>query len=242
MKNYLPALLLSVCLVMTVLKTSVAVAEPAEGEEPVMTSSYMEISPKTEKMADKFESDVKRGRIKQRTNAALNAAIRLAAYKLKRVGHKKEADKMIYEWEHQYSLVLEGRGIGDHKPLSNWLAEKTAMLQFILGKEVMHALRLDDLITINYALPVVISCVDNVDLEEYGNHFVEDLDNGYRGLGPVVVYWTSFFSCMSFSWGVGFLGCAPIALGSEWLTLNFVAPRLNPVLWNLACNRLELYE
>lgn len=235
MKALVPLLTLAVlALGLPVQAKTVSKNTQAE-EEPIMMSGTFEISERTQKIADKFESDVNRGRLKQRTNAALNAAIRLAAYKLKRVGHKKEADRMIYEWEHQFFYVLEARGIGDHRPLSAWLAEKTAMLEFILGKDVMHALRLDDLITINYALPVVISCADNVDLEEYGNHFVEDLDNGYRGLGPVVVYWTSFFSCVGFTWGSGFLFCSPIAMGAEWITLNFVAPKLNEPLWKWAC-------
>lgn len=212
---------------------------PSQGvaveEEPIMSTGQYEISARTRKMSDKLESDVRAGRLRQRTDAALNALIRLAVYKLKKDGHKKEAAKMLYEWEHQWSGFLLNRGIGDHRPLSMWLAQQMAVLEVFLTKDVMHALRLDDIITINFAIPVVISCVDDVDLVEYGNHFVQDLDNGYRGLGPVVVYWTGFFSCVGASWGSGFLFCAPIAMGAEWLTLQFVAPKLNEPCWRLAC-------
>lgn len=210
-------------------------------EEPVMQAGEPEISKRTEEKASKFEKDVRAGRLKARTNAALNAMVRLGAYQLKRKGYKKESAQLIKEWEKQWDgyLLLE-RGIGDHKPLSAWLAEKTAMLEFLLGKEVMRALRLSDLITINYALPVVFSCVDNVDEFEYANHFVDDLDNGYRGLGPVVVYWTTFFSCVGFTWGSGFLFCSPIAMGTEWITLSFIAPKLNRPLWKWACKQEEL--
>jgi hypothetical protein len=152
---------------------------------------------------------------------------------------KKDADKLLNEWENQYSFFLEQRGITDHKPLSEWLASVTKMLELKLGHDAMHALRLDDLITINYAIPVVFSCIDDVSELEYYLHFVDDSTpvHGYRGLGPVVAYWTTFFVCTGYTWGTGFLYCSPIAMGVEYIAKEAVCPALNKPLWKLSCNQ-----
>lgn len=210
-------------------------------EEPIMMSGQPEVSKRTKRKAEKFGKDLKNGRLRKHTNHALDAIIKLGAYKLKRVGHKKEGDQMLKEWKQQYSLILEDRGITDHAPLSKWLADKTLMMEFILGHQVMHSLRLDDLITLNFGLPVVISCIDKVDEQEYFNHFVHDEIHDYRGVGPVVIYWVSFFSCVGFTWGSGFLFCSPVAMGTEYLTDSIIAPKLNPTLWKMACKPGEEY-
>lgn len=211
-------------------------------EEPVMMAGQPEISARTKRMANKYQNEIKAGKLKKKTNEALNAIIRLAAYKLNKDGHKEKATKLIYEWEHNFSRVLEdsySRGITDHKPLSAWLAGVSLMLDVTLGHEVCHSLRLDDLITINYAIPVVISCIDDVDEIEYFLHFVEDdtPGHGYRGLGPVVIYWTSFFVCTGFTWGSGFLYCSPISMGVEYLAKEYVCPALNEPLWKWSCKK-----
>jgi|GEM_PF-4900709 len=203
-------------------------------EEPVMMHGEPEISQRTHRIANDFEVDLASGKLKQKTHKATAAIIRLAAYKLKRVGKKAEANQLLKEWKAQEVYFL-GRGIGDHKALSKWLSDKYDMLEFTLGKEICYSLRLSDLKTINYGIPVVLSCVDNVDLEEYGNHFIYDDEYRLRGLGPVAGYWTSFFACVGGTWGSGFLFCAPIASGVEYLAKNYVCPKLNEPLWNRAC-------
>jgi hypothetical protein len=210
-------------------------------EEPVMMYGEPEVSPRTQRMARQYEDDLKNGRLAKRTDAALDALIRLSAYKLKRIGKVTEANKLLKEWEDQWSgeivrLSMVKRGIGDHKPLSEWLAQKYAMLEFLLGKPACQALRITDIHVINFAIPVVISCVDNVSQDEYYAHFVEDILGGYKGLGPVVSYWVSFFSCVGMSWGTGFLWCSPISQGVEYLSMRLVCPKLNEPLWKLSCN------
>lgn len=200
-------------------------------EEPVMYAKP-EISARTKRLASRFENDVKAGRLKERTHKATDAIIRLAVYKLNRVGKKKEAAQLLKEWKEQEVFFL-GRGIGDHKPLSKWIADKYNMLEFTLGKDICYDLRLSDLKSINFGIPVVLSCVDDVDEMEYFKHFVSDED--YRGLGPVAGYWTSFFACVGSTWGTGFLYCAPLAMGVEWLSKNYVCPKLNEPLWKRAC-------
>lgn len=204
-------------------------------EEPIMQSGKPEVSKRTQRIANKYEKDLRSGRIKERTNHALDSIVRLSVYKLRRTGHKAEAAQFLKEWEEQYQYILIGRGIGDHKPLSTWLAAKYDMLELILGKEICHALRLSDIKTINYAVPVVFACEDHVTEAEFFLHFVADDTNGYRGLGPVVAYWTTFIVCVGGTWGTGFLFCSPIAMGVEYLSDSFICPRLNEPIWKLSC-------
>ncbi len=102
------------------------------------------------------------------------------------------------------------------------------MLELILGVEVCKALRLIDIKIINYAIPVVFKCVDQVDEAEYERHFVP--------FCKVVSFWVTFFSCVGFTYGTGFLYCSPIAIGVEWIVGNHVAPRLNEGVWKRVCN------
>lgn len=206
-------------------------------EEPVMTYGKPEVSNRTKRMANRYRLEIKAGKLKERTNDALDSIIRLAHYKLNRIGEKEKAKKLITEWENQFKYELISRGITDHKPLSQWLAGVTAMLEQTLGHDTMHALRLDDLITINYAIPVIFRCIDDVDEIEFYLHFVDDNTHGYRGLGPVVAYWTTFFACVGFTYGSGFLYCSPIAMGVEFIAREAICPALNQPIWKLSCKK-----
>lgn len=203
-------------------------ASPSDPLEPGLSKDNLyEVSDRTWSLANKFSDEIERRELPKRTNESLNAIIRFAAYKLKKTGHKVQANKLIREWENQYSEILVARDLGDHAPLSKWLAEKTAMLELILGTELMKALRLYDLKVINYALPMVFKCLDNANEIEYGKHFIP--------LAGVVVYWTTFFVCVGGTWGTGFLWCGPISMGTEFLTTHFIAPKLNGSVWKWAC-------
>lgn len=238
MKNYLPALLLSVCLVMTVLKTSVAVAEPVEGEEPVLAAAPAELTKENRQKADRFGKDVERGKLRKKTHVALDAMIRLAAFKLKKDGHKKESDKLLREWSEQISpLFLNSRYVGEFKPVSQWLSEKYLMLEFILGKEVMYNLRLSDIHSINHEIPVVFWCEGNVDLSNWSLHFTHDEETLKRGLLPLTSWWVSWSACVGVSMGLGaptYL-CAMAASGVEWFVRNAVSPRLEVPFWERVC-------
>jgi len=196
-----------------------------------------EVSERTTSQAKRFRKKIESGKLRQETDNALDAIIRLASYKLHKDGYESLSQKLINEWESQWKGYLTRRDITDHAPLSEWLHEKTDMLEFILGKDIMHALRLDDLITINFCIPVIFSCIDDVSLEEYGFHFIGDGKNGYRGLGPVLSYWGSFFTCVGLTWGTGFMFCAPIAMGVELIVKLGVAPKLNEPLWKHFCHK-----
>jgi hypothetical protein len=198
---------------------------PAQSCDPRPETVY-EVSERTQIMSNDLADAIKRGELPRKTNGALNAMVRFAAYKLKAKGYKTKAKQLLNEWE-KWDGYLVTRGLGDHAPLSKWLAEKTSMLELILGTEVMKATRLYDLVVINYAIPVVFRCIDNVDEPEYSKHFVP--------LCGVTAYWLSFFGCVGATWGTGFLFCSPLSMGVEYLTINFAAPRLNNWAWRNAC-------
>lgn len=200
------------------------------GEPSNCGNEAVEVSDRVWKLSEGFSEEVQQGRMRERTNGALNAMIRFAAFKLKTKGHKKEAALLVNEWETRWNgyLMRVGRDIGDHRPLSQWLAEKYDMLELILGVDICHMLRLDDLKTVNYGIPVVFSCVDNVDVVEFEKHFVP--------FSGVVIYWTSFFTCVGGTWGTGFLFCSPISWGCEFVTEKWIAPKLNETVWGWSCH------
>lgn len=200
------------------------------GEPSNCGNEAVEVSDRTWTLAQRYDAEVRDGRLRERTNLALDAIVRFAAFKLRAKGHKVEAKKLVAEWEGQWSgyLLHVGRDLGDHRPLSQWLADKYSMLEFILGTEICHMLRLDDLKIINFGIPVVFSCVDNVDETEFSRHFVP--------LSGTVIYWTSFFTCVGGTWGTGFLFCSPISWGCEFVTEKWLAPKLNSTVWAWSCN------
>lgn len=192
-----------------------------------------EISARTKRMANDFKKEINSGRFKKKVHTSLDAIIKLAAYKLKRVGKVKESKLLLKEWSEQ-SLRI---GIGSHDPLSKWLSDQYLKWEFLLSKDVVHALRLDDIHTINHAIPVVFSCIDDIDEIEYFMHLCHDDLNKFRGLLPVTAYWTSFWSCVGFSWSTGFVWCAPISMGVEIISDSVVCPSVNGSLYKLACNK-----
>lgn len=202
-------------------------------EEPVMMSGQPEISPRTRRLSKEFKEEVQSGRLRKKTNQSLDSIIRLAAYKLKRTGKKDIAEKLIYEWKSQYSLYLERRELGDHKPLSDWLAAQYQIWVFWLGKDICEALRLSDINVINFAIPVVFACIDHVDVDEYRKHFVP--------LSAVTSYWVTFWTCIGFTWGSGFALCSPISMGVEYIVEKTIAPPLNEPLWKLSCGNTYPY-
>lgn len=188
----------------------------------------VEISHSTRNLTDNFRLEIDRGELGRRTDRALDALINFAAYRLKRAGHNNEANTLIREWNENWrgSLILY-HGIGDHRPLSEWLAQKYTILELILGEQICQWTRLEDIKVFNFAVPVVFSCLDSVDLKEYEAHFEPFLG--------VVAYWSTFVGCTGGTWGTGFLFCSPIALGVEYLTETFVSPRTVDTAWSWAC-------
>lgn len=218
----------------------------AEEEEPMMMSHSYEVSNRTRGIASRFERDVKAGRLPVKLHKGLDTLLRIGAYKLRREGYGSYGKKMMKEWDEQYSgeylswaYGRQVKHIGDHPAVSKWLEEKMLMMSFFLGAEIMYNLRLSDIITFNSTPKTILFCADEVNEEEYRLHWVHDEEVKVRGLAPTVAFWVSEAACLGASLTSGFLFCAPICMGVEYLTRQFIAPKTNHWLWSKACHQGE---
>lgn len=202
-------------------------------------NSKPEISVRTKRMARDFGKEVEKGKLREKAHIALDALFRRAVATLKKEGHEKEADIMWKEWSEQYQfqyilMVSDSRHIGEHGALSIWLKEQMEKLTFLLGKEIVYNLRLSDIRTFNETPKVVLGCYDSVDEAEYFLHLVHDEEVAIRGLGPCTAYWVTYAGCIAASGGVY---CSPIAMGVEWVSKNYVFPKLNEPMWKRVCKQ-----
>lgn len=191
--------------------------------------------------AEEIARDFEHGRLEaiaEKTDRSLGAIIEVAYRNLKRKGHAQTASKLRTEWkQHQGEIVRivrnPSRDIGSFKPLSDWLARAYETIEAKLGYEICRALRLSDLKTLNYAIPVVFAPCKHGQ-NEFTMHFCHDAK--YRGLAPVVTYWTVSITCSMATFGLGiFFVCSPIAMLTELVMDRKIAPWLAPKIYNAAC-------
>lgn len=164
----------------------------------------------------------------KRTERAIDALLKVADSKLREEGRAEEANQLTREWagfQGYLATAVMLENLGDHNPLSQWLAEKYDMLLALLGPTVMEFLHLDDIKTFNYGITVVFHMKqigeDPIDLAEYELHF-----DPFCG---VLAYWGTWIACEIMTDGIGsFLICTPAGMLAEYVTFNYVAPRFAP--------------
>lgn len=171
------------------------------------------------------------------TNEALKSIFKIAVVELRHRKDKELADKIEREWRqfdgYLIDIVVMNRDIGWFKPLVEWLAITYEAIEASIGYEAARALRISDIKTINHAIVVVFRpCYFG--FPEFEKHFVHD--SRYRGLAPVITYWSTALACTAALHGAGyFFVCSPTAVLIERIVDKRVAPRLAPKLYNLAC-------
>lgn len=179
----------------------------------------------------RFEYDIERGKLRARINTALDAAIRNAAYRLKQKGYKKQATRLLSEWNTRWNgyLVSGARDLGDYKPLSEFLKLKYDEIELLIGIDACKFFRIWDIKVLNFGIPIVIFCESPVDSEEYLKHLAPFLG--------VVGYWTSYIGCAGATFGIGLLPliCGGVGMLVELGCRDFVAPRVNNFLWRISC-------
>lgn len=191
---------------------------------------------------------------------ALEAIFQRSAHLLMEKGRKDVADDLLKDWHGFYlGVVLFGpsKDMGDHKPLSQWLADAYAKIEGVLGPEVCDFFHLSDINIINFTIPVTFDphedatwCVEHQEKlpeascePEYRRHFAgtkwqkEDDDGAtarlHFGFAPVVTYWIVFAACEAATWGTdGTLLCSPIAGLSEIAIARYVAPPVSQKIWD----------
>lgn len=175
-------------------------------------------------------------RVATRTNLALRAIVKVGVLNLYRKGYIYEAQKMETEWralDGKLIKAVEARNIGDFKPLSDWLALAYEILELKLGLDVCETLRLTDIKTINFCIPVCFKpCFYGY--KNFYDHFVTD--ERYKGLAPVVSYWATLITCDLALYGAGyFFVCSPIGMVVERAVKTRVAPWAAPKLYDMVC-------
>ena len=195
---------------------------------------------KAREVAARFERHMRDGDMPAKTDVAISTLVRLAAKHLRKKGYKAEAAAIQDEYDTQFDgyVVRETsqRNIGDHKPLSAWLAKTYIKLENFLGIALCQALHLSDLQVINYGLPVVFHpCNPEWDEADYLAHFAHDPKYG-PALVPVISYWFAFAGCEVGTWGIGWsLICGPVGMITELLVDKFVALPLGTKIYARAC-------
>lgn len=169
---------------------------------------------------------------------ALSNIVGVASYELSRRGHFETAQMVEAIWRHTeirfHDAVLLQRDIGWYEPISDALALIYDLTEQKLGYDLCHALRLDDIKTINHGLVVAFRpCFYG--FEEYFKHLVEDPK--YRGLLPVLSYWTIVIGCSYATYGIGYpFICSPTAYVVERIVRKRVAPKAVNQIYKTACN------
>lgn len=199
--------------------------------------------------AAQLEEAIDSGKLLERTEKAMNNLIMTAIGVLKDKGRVYDANVLEAEWfnEHQHDLKVyaSNRGLGDWKPLSKWLKDKTDRLTFLLGVDLMKKTHLIDLVVFNHAIPVVFKPCNQPwsNLTEYRKHFSKDSD--FQGsqtevcaLLPVVSFWISYGVCVGASMGVGFaMGCGLLGSIVEKIICNHVSDDLSDRVFTRACGK-----
>ncbi len=172
-------------------------------------------------------------RVAERTDHAIDAMIKVAGIKLRRMGDRRLAESIEHDWRqhfegHLISFVSGAEDLGDHAAWSFWIEAVYLILEAKLGTVTMQLLHLDDLHTVNLAVPVTLHLAiigdDPIDVTEYGKHF--------EPLAGVLAYWGTFLACEIVTYSTGiFLICAPAGMAAELITVNFIAPYFTPTLY-----------
>lgn len=188
-------------------------------------------------------------RLRQRLDDAMNGALDVAYGELYKAGRQDIADGIRMEWEGFYgaSLWSTQRGIGAHKPLSQWIADQYNTIEGVLGKDVCIATHIADIKSINFGVPVTIHpCSFQMDgisgdrITEYRRHFcghsTQVGDEPYYGVVPVVTYWAIYIGCSVGTSGTGFVViCGGAGMIGERIIANYVAPGLSDKVYTRAC-------
>lgn len=183
------------------------------------------------------EKDIETGKLAHRTNKTIDSIVRLLANRFRSNGRKDLSKMILMDWDGKYNgmlvrLVVNARmeGFGDHKPLTDFLTYWCFAAKAILGEQIYFALHIDDLDIINYAIPVVFKCIDNVDINEYALHAIP--------LIGVTTYWATWGICTGLTWGTGFLFiCPPIGSAAEQISSFTFAPRLSDAMFPIFCGK-----
>ncbi len=187
---------------------------------------------------DNIVNNVSNYQLDQDTQNALNNLVEYAAQELDARGYTQDAAQARSEWNKNFANYFTSGNwildLGDHAPLSQWLADFYKKLRLRFGDQLVSMLNLEDINTLNYALPVVFrpngdkAHNDSWDQLEYSKHFVPFVS--------IITYWGSYFGCTYASKSLPKIKsyCKQIANLLRTGMTNWIAPKLSDYVYNLA--------
>lgn len=175
--------------------------------------------------------ELRKGDLAESTDKTIKGMIELAVSLLGERGFYQEAASVEVEFKDRwegYFVRAHMRGLGDHKPYSEWLALTYDLLRLTLGDQVLKFWHLDDLYILNYAIPVVFDPENpDWDKKEYGLHFVP--------FSGVLTYWTIWIGCEIYTFATGHVfPCSPAGSLGETIMVHLFAPHISNMVYNQA--------
>lgn len=187
--------------------------------------------------AHRLAREMEKGALAEKVDETLDRILAVAVWKLKREGYDLPAEKIAEEWAfHFKGYLARNQAIGDHAPMSMWLAEVCLTLKLLLGDYTYKALHLDDIETINFGLPVTMNpykdeqwCKETQELScrlDYELHAVPVMG--------VCAYWLTWIGCTAGTWGMGAVTmiCTPLSMVAEEAMVTFFAPDVAHRIWD----------
>jgi len=203
-----------------------------------------------------------KGDVRQLAAEAFDAMFTVAERELVKAGHQGEALRLEAEWRGTYrgmALGLDG-DVGDHAPLSEWVAKWYQKLEDLLGVQVMEFFHLRDVWVLNFTIPVVFDaasaksswCNDQLAKypydtceAEYRRHFAGTrweagpdpfaTDVLHHGFAGVVTYWVVWAACEAATYGTATaLVCSGAGDLAEIAVEKWVAPKVSDRLYERA--------
>lgn len=216
-----------------------------------LSGIYQVASPISKEQQEAAENEVKQAMQRldtfaAKTDESLSRIIKVASWALDRRGYHTDAKKIREQYDELYShavfnyaLDIVPVGMGDHAPLSQWLADWYNKLEAKLGPTVMRVTNLEDIKILNYTIPVVFHPKgyngEWWDMMDYRDHFAGNRTKlfypltEHDGLAGVVTYWGVWGVCVAATWGAGAITfiCSPIAEVSNFGVGKYIAPKVS---------------
>jgi hypothetical protein len=174
-------------------------------------------------------ADFQSGVVAASAQNGLNIMVARGIAILREIGETQLADQFESEWANQFSHYLISHELGDHEPLSPWLANYYNVLSAKTDGIIKAVQLVQDINTMNYALGVVLRpngawrTHTDYDRIEYRKHFIPMAD--------ILTYWTSLELCKHYVKGLGRQFCGQGATKLETLMGRYVAPEMSDFVW-----------
>ena len=191
--------------------------------------------------ADTIEEQV------ERTARGLDGLLRVACWQVRR-SDPELSTRICSEWKNEVRPALlalaNEEAIGDHEPVSAWLAVATLMIKQAIidatGSDVLfYLLRLDDLDVFNFGIKVAFDpnagsdwCAETIAAGEVSCR--EEYLAHANPLMGATSYWIASLSCSFASAGALVLICSPIGTATEMIVMRTVGPKIAYRVWDRA--------